>query len=130
MIKYVSNDFNLLRELAWSDFKLRYKGSMLGFLWSFLKPLVMMAVLYVVFVMVLKTKTDNFVLFLLLGIIMWNFFVESTVMSMVNTLVKRNLIKGVYFPRKILVMSCVLNAGLTLLFNLVIFLIIYSIYAS
>jgi len=123
-----SRTMNLVRELAWSDFKLRYKGSMLGFLWSFLKPLLMMLVLYIVFAMVLKTRTDNYVLFLLLGIIMWNFFVESTIISMNNVIVKRSLIKAVYFPRKILVISSVLNAGITLLFNLVIFLIIYSFF--
>ena len=123
-----SRTMNLVRELAWSDFKLRYKGSMLGFLWSFLKPLLMMLVLYIVFAMVLKTRTDNYVLFLLLGIIMWNFFVESTIISMNNVIVKRSLIKAVYFPRKILVISSVLNAVITLLFNLVIFLIIYSFF--
>jgi lipopolysaccharide transport system permease protein len=124
----LSKTINLIRELTWSDFKLRYKGSMLGFLWSFLKPLLLMSVLYVVFALVLNTKTENYVLFLLLGLIMWNFFVESTTISMHNILVKRYLIKAVYFPRKILVISSVLNAGMTLLFNLVIFLIIYSFF--
>jgi len=125
-----TNRVNLIRELAWSDFKLRYKGSMLGFLWSFLKPILMMSVLYVVFSIVLKIRTENYVLFLLLGIIIWNFFVESTVISMQNIIFKRHLIKAVYFPRSILVISSVLNAALTLSFNLLIFMIISSFYIT
>jgi len=121
------NNFTLTRELAWTDFKLRYKGSTLGFFWSFLKPLIMLLTLYVVFVLVIKSSVNNYLLFLLLGIILWNYFVESTVISMNNILSKRGIIRSVYFPREVLVISSNLNAGLTLSFNILIFFLIFFI---
>jgi ABC-type polysaccharide/polyol phosphate export permease len=120
-------NFPLVRELAWTDFKLRYSGSKLGFFWSFLKPLIMLFVLYTVFALVIKSPVNNYLLFLFLGIILWNYFVESTVISMNNMLSKRGLVKSVYFPREILVISSNLNAGLTLCFNILIFFLILFI---
>ena len=117
----MSQNWDMIRELAWSDFKLRYKGSLLGFLWSFIKPLLMLLVLYGVFSLILTQKIDHYILFLLLGIILWNFFVESTNISMSNILAKRELLKAVYFPRKNLVISSCLNALFTLVFNFAVF---------
>ena len=115
-------NFNLIKELTLSDFKLRYKGSLLGLVWSFLKPLLMLLTFYVVFSLIIKLEINNYVLFLFLGIILWNFFADSTVLSMNNLLSKRDLIKKVYFPREILVISSCLNAFLNLLFSLFIFI--------
>jgi lipopolysaccharide transport system permease protein len=120
-------NWNLIKELTWSDFKLRYNSSILGFLWSFIKPLLMLTILYIVFSLLIKIKIENYALFLLLGIILWNFFYESTTISMNNMLAKRNLIKNVYFKRKVLVISSCLNALIALIFNLIIFLIIASV---
>lgn len=116
-------NFNLIKELALSDFKLRYKGSLLGLLWSFLKPLLMLLILYFVFSLIIKLEIDNYILFLFLGIILWTFFMDSTVLSMSNVLSKGELIKKVYFPRKVLVISSCLNSFLNLLFSLLVFII-------
>ena len=66
----------LLSELVRTDFKLRYQGSVLGYAWSLLKPLLMFAILYVVFVKFLKIGGDvpHYPIYLLLGIVLWNFF--------------------------------------------------------
>lgn len=119
---------NLIKELAWSDFKLRYKGSLLGFFWSFLKPLLMLGVLYIVFGLILSSPVENYMLFLLLGIIVWNFFVESTTISMHNILEKKYLIRSVFFRREALVISSNLNAGFTFLFNIIIFFVLLFAY--
>lgn len=116
-------NFNLIKELTLSDFKLRYKGSLLGLLWSFLKPLFMLLILYIVFSLIIKLEIDNYVLFLFLGIILWNFFTDSTTLSMNNLLSKRDLIKKTYFPREILVISSCLNSFLNLLVSLLVFII-------
>ncbi len=116
--------FNLIKEVTLADFKIRYKKSLLGFFWSFLKPLLMMVVLYFIFAIVLNLNTENYVLFLLLGIIIWNFFVDATIISMENIIAKRDLIMKVYFPRQVIVISSCLNSLIVLFFNLVIFFIL------
>lgn len=120
----MDNYFNLIKEVTLADLKIRYKRSLLGFFWSFLKPFLMMLVLYIIFAVVLNLRTENYVLFLLLGIIIWNFFVEATIMSMDNMIAKRDLIMKVYFPREIIVISSCLNSLIVLSFNLIIFFIL------
>jgi len=115
---------NLIWELTLSDFKLKYNRSVLGFFWSFLKPLLMLGVLYLVFHTLLNFGTPNYEFFLLLGIVLWNFFTESTSNSMQNFVDKKSLIKNVYFPRTILVVSSCLNAFMSLLLNIGVFLVI------
>lgn len=117
-------NWDLIKELTWSDFKLRYNNSILGFFWSFIKPLLMLTTLYIVFSLLINIKIENYPLFLLLGIIIWNFFYESTTISMNNMIAKRSLIKNVYLQRKVLVISSCLNALITLFLNLIIFFII------
>src|SRR5690349_12624172 len=74
----------LLRELVVTDFKLRYQGSVLGYLWSLLKPLMLFAIMYAVFVHFLRfgEGIDHFAVSLLLGIVMWTFFTEATTQGM------------------------------------------------
>ena len=64
--------FSLLKELALTDFKLRYKNSVLGYLWSLLKPLAIFGSLYLVFSIFVRFDVPNYPLFLLLGILLWN----------------------------------------------------------
>jgi lipopolysaccharide transport system permease protein len=64
--------------LTWSDFKLRYKNSALDFFWSLLEPLLMLVVLYVVFSNLMRVQVEHYQLFLLLGIILWNFIDRGT----------------------------------------------------
>ena len=75
-------DVNLIKELVKTDFKLKYYGSFLGFFWSLLKPFLMLGILYYVFTYFIKVQIENFALFLLLGIIIWNYFVDTTYDSM------------------------------------------------
>ena len=74
----------LLSELVRTDFKLRYQGSVLGYAWSLLRPLLLFVILYVVFVKFLKfgAGVPHFPVYLLLGIVLWNFFNEMTVQSL------------------------------------------------
>jgi ABC-2 type transport system permease protein len=70
----------LLKQLVKTDFKLRYQGSALGYVWSLLRPLFMFAILYVIFGVFLKAKANipHYPAYLLLGIVLWNFFGEIT----------------------------------------------------
>lgn len=112
----------LLRELVITDFKLRYQGSALGYLWSLLKPLFLFAVLYVVFVHFLRFGSDveHFPIYLLLGIVMWSFFTEATSQGMQAIVGRGDLIRKINFPKYIIVVSGTISALINLLFNLIV----------
>jgi lipopolysaccharide transport system permease protein len=112
---------DLIIKLAWSDFKLRYKNSVLGFFWSLLEPLLMLLVLYMVFSNLMRVQVEYYQLFLLLGIIMWNFLDRGTSMSTQGIVGKPSLVQKVYFPRDILIISTCLTALMMTLLELVVF---------
>src|SRR5947209_14064607 len=72
--------FILLKQLVKTDFKLRYQGSVLGYLWSLLRPLFLFVTLYFVFARLLKVggTIPHYPVYLLLGIVLWNYFAEVT----------------------------------------------------
>jgi ABC-2 type transport system permease protein len=112
----------LLSELVRTDFKLRYQGSFLGYAWSLLRPLLLFVILYVVFVRFLKLGTDvpHYPVYLLLGIIIWNFFVEMTTQSLGSIVGRGDLIRKIRIPRWIIVFSSSISALINLSLNLVV----------
>lgn len=112
----------LLRELVITDFKLRYQGSVLGYLWSLLKPLMLFAILYVVFVKFLRLGDgiEHYPVYLLLGIVMWTFFTEATSQGMSAIVSRGGLIRKISFPKYIIVVSGTISALINLMLNLVI----------
>lgn len=101
---------NLIWRLAWGDFKIRYKNSLLGFLWSLLEPMLMLLVLYVVFSYLMRIEVEHYQLFLLLGIVLWGFLDKGTNMSIVSIVGKPSMVQKVYFPREVLAISSCLTA--------------------
>ncbi len=112
----------LLRQLVITDFKLRYKGSALGYLWSLLRPLALFAVLYVVFVQFLRFGADvpHFAVSLLLGIVLWNYFVEVTSNGLSAIVSRGDLMRKLSFPRYTIVVAGSLSAFINLSINLVV----------
>lgn len=112
----------LLSELVRTDFKLRYQGSVLGYAWSLLRPLLLFLILYVVFVKFLKIGADvpHFPIYLLLGIVIWNFFSEMTVQSLGSIVGRGDLIRKIRIPRWIIVFSSSLSALINLGLNLLV----------
>ena len=115
----------LLSELVSTDFKLRYQGSALGYLWAILKPLFLFAILYVVFDKFLRLGRDieHFGVYLLLGIVLWTFFTEATNMGLQSIIGRGDLIRKVNFPKYIIVVASSLSAFINLAINLVVVLI-------
>ena len=115
----------LLRELVVTDFKLRYQGSALGYIWSLLKPLLLFAILYVVFItfMGFGRGQDHFAVQLLLGIVMWSFFTEATSQGMQAIVQRGDLIRKINFPKYIIVISGTISALINLVLNLIVVLI-------
>jgi len=119
---------DLVVRLAWSDFKLRYKSSALGFFWSLLEPLLMLIVLYMVFSNLMRIQVEHYQLFLLLGIVTWNFLDRGTSMSIVGIVGKPSLVQKVYFPRDILVISTCITALMMTALELLVFVIFMAVF--
>lgn len=111
----------LLSELVRTDFKLRYQNSVLGYAWSLLRPLFLFVILYVVFVKLIKLGTvPHYPVYLLLGIVLWNFFFEMTLQSLGSIVGRSDLIRKIKIPRWIIVVSTSLSAIINLSLNLVV----------
>lgn len=112
----------LLNELVRTDFKLRYQGSALGYAWSLLRPLLLFIILYIVFVKFLKLGSGipHYPVYLLLGIVVWNFFIEMTMQSLGSIVGRGDLIRKIRIPRWIIVLSSSIAAVINLLLNLVV----------
>jgi ABC-2 type transport system permease protein len=115
----------LLAELVRTDFKLRYQGSALGYAWSLLRPLLLFLILYIVFVRFLRLGADvpHFPIYLLLGIVLWNFFNEMTVQSLGSIVGRGDLIRKIRIPRWIIVLSSSISALINLFLNLIVVVI-------
>lgn len=115
----------LLKELTKTDFKLRYQGSVLGYLWALLRPLMMFAILYVVFAKLLKIGNDipHYPVYLLCGTTMWSFFTECTSQGIQAIVNRGDLLRKISFPKYIVVVSATLTAVINMLINLVVIII-------
>ncbi len=109
----------LLFNLAAKDFKLKYRRSVLGVLWSILNPLLTMLVITSVFGVLLKVQVENFATYYLVGSSMWNFFSESTSLAMGSVLSGAPLIKKVYIPKYIFPLEKCLFSLINFAFNLI-----------
>lgn len=112
----------LLSQLVITDFKLRYQGSVLGYAWSLLRPLMIFLVLYVVFVKFLKIGSgiEHYPIYLLLGIVLWNFFAEMTTTSLSSIVSRGDLIRKIKIPRWTIVLSSSFSALINLFLNLLV----------
>ncbi len=125
----------LLRELTKTDFKLRYQGSVLGYLWALLRPLMMFAILYIVFAKLLRLGNDipHYPVYLLTGTVLWSFFTECTSQGIQAMLARGDLIRKISFPKYIVVVSTTFTALINLAINLgvvVIFALINGVQPS
>lgn len=112
----------LLRQLVSTDFKLRYQGSLLGYAWSLLRPLLLFLVLYLVFSVFLPVGkgVPNYPVYLLLGIVLWNFFTEITSGSVTAIVGRGDLIRKLNFPKYNIILAVSLSALINMALNFVI----------
>jgi lipopolysaccharide transport system permease protein len=112
----------MLWSLIVSELRTRYKGSFLGFLWTFVNPILMLVVYSTVFATVLRFNIPHYTAFLFIGLLSWNLFATS-VQSSTNVIVRQSsLIKKIYFPREILPLSVVGGSLINYLLSLAILL--------
>lgn len=123
MKQYISKQNRaLLSELVRTDFKLRYQGSVLGYAWSLLRPLLMFLILYIVFVKFLRIggNVPHFPIYLLFGIVLWQFFSDMTNQSLTSIVGRGDLIRKIRIPRWMIVFSTSISAIINFLLNLLV----------
>lgn len=128
VIKGVAINFNryrgLLKQLVLRDIKLKYRRSVLGYLWSVLNPLMIMTVMTIVFSRLFRFQIPNFPVYLLSGQVIFNFFSTVTSQSCYSILDNGSLIRKVYLPKYIFVFSRVTSGFVDFLFSLIALLIV------
>jgi len=112
---------SLVRTMAVQEFKLRFFGSALGYLWQLMRPMMLFGVLFVIFTVILPVSDQpNFGVALLLGIVLYTFFAEATGTAVTCVVARENMVRKIQFPRMVIPMAVVLEACFNLVLNLVV----------
>src|SRR3984957_5943594 len=112
----------ILKQLVKTDFKLRYQGSVLGYVWSLLRPLLIFLILYLVFTKFLKigNNVPHYPVYLLLGIVLWNYFTEVTNGGVGALGGRGDLLRKVNFPKYTIILAGSFGALINLALNFVV----------
>lgn len=121
----ISGDPRRFLHLTWTlaaqEFKLRFFGSVLGYLWSLMRPLMLFGVLYAVFTQFVVVSNQRlYPVSLLLGIVLYTFFAEATAGAVSSVLDREGLVRKIQFPRLAIPFSVVLTASFNLVLNLLV----------
>lgn len=120
LYQYREMIFSLIRK----DLRGKYKGSVLGFFWTFVNPLLQLVVYTVVFSVFFPTTIEKFYIYLFIGLVPWLFFNSSLVGGATSVVSQENLIKKIYFPRQVLPISFVTSSFVNMLLT---FLVIFAV---
>lgn len=118
----------LLKTNIKKEIRGKYKQSALGVIWSFLNPLLQLAVYALIFPIILKVQQENYVIFVCSALIPWTFFTTIVTQSTGVIIANGNILKKVYFPREILPISVVTSAAVNFLISTIIILVFVLCY--
>ena len=118
---YIYREF--LQTSVKKDIRGKYKGSFLGVLWSFINPLLSVVVYAIVFSKIMRFNIDNYLIYLITGVLPWTFFINAINTGMNSILFNANIIKKVYFPRIILPISSVTSSLVNFLISCIVIVI-------
>ncbi len=113
----------LLKSNVKKEIRGKYKGSFLGVLWSFINPLLQVAVYAIVFPYIMRVQTDHYLQYLIIGIIPWTFFTTVINQGMIVVRMNAGIIKKVYFPREILPISVAISGLVNFMISCIIILL-------
>ncbi|WP_282144780.1 ABC transporter permease [Thomasclavelia cocleata] len=129
LIHDLYNYRELLKSNVKKEIRGKYKGSFLGILWSFINPLLQTIVYTIVFSIIMKNSMDNYLIFVVTGIIPWNFFLTTMIQGITTIKSNAGIIKKVYFPREILPISVVLS-GLVNFFISCLIILLFCLFSG
>jgi len=119
-LKELYNYREMLSNLVKKDLRTRYKGSVLGFLWTFVNPILQLIVYTMVFSIIMKVNVDKFYIYLFIALVPWIFFTSSIQGSSASIIANKDLIKKIYFPRLIIPISVVNASFMNMIFSMLI----------
>jgi ABC-type polysaccharide/polyol phosphate export permease len=114
----------LIVQFALKDFKIRYSHTVLGYVWSVLNPLIFTLIYYVVFSIFIRFEVINYPGYLLLGIVLWNFFSEGTAHGATSLLARGGIVTKIPMRRELIVYAAVLNALISFVINIVVLAVV------
>ncbi len=117
----------MIFSLVKRDLRGRYKGSVLGFLWTFLNPLLQLAVYTVVFSIIMKTGIEKFYLFLFVALVPWLFFSTCLTGGCSCIFAQQDMVKKIYFPREVLPISYVISQFVNMLLTFIIIFLVVTL---
>lgn len=113
----------MLKCLVRKDLKTRYKGSFLGFLWTFINPLMQLAIYALIFPFLMRVEEKNYAMFLFVALLPWIFFSTSLQTSTECIVENYNLVKKIYFPRQVLPLSVATGGLVNYIYGLAVVLV-------
>ena len=120
VFKELYNYRELLKTNIKKEIRGKYKGSWLGVVWTFLNPLLMLAVYSFVFPYILRVDVDNYTIFMIVALIPWNFFTTAIQNGTGCVVANGNILKKVYFPREIIPISVTTSQLINFLITMII----------
>ncbi len=110
----------MLKNLVAKELRGRYKGSVLGFFWTFFNPLLMLVVYSIAFSFIMRVQIENYAMFLFVALLPWNYLANSVTQGATSLVQNSALVKKIYFPREVLPLSIVLSNLINYLLSLLI----------
>ena len=118
----------ILRVLARTDFKLKYAGSVLGYVWSVAKPLLYFAVLWVVFESIFRTTIEHFQVYLIVGVVIWTFVADAVTATLPSIVARGSLLRRIFFPPIVIPVAATLTALMSFGLNLLV-MVVFILFA-
>lgn len=119
----VAYQARILRVLAVTDFKLKYAGSVLGYVWSATKPLVYFTVLWIVFRNLFQAGIHRFPLYLIIGLVLWTFVADAVSATLPSIVARGSILRRISFPPIVIPVAATLTAVMTFLINSVVIVV-------
>ena len=126
ILKEIYNYRQMIYSLVNKELKVRYKGSILGFFWTFLNPLLQLIVYTIVFSVILKSSIKNFHIYLFVGLVPWIFFTTCIQAGSVSVVANKDLVKKIYFPRIVLPIATVNAAFMNMVYTMIVVILTVS----
>lgn len=123
-LKEIYDYRQMVFSLVKKDLRGRYKGSVLGFMWTFINPLLQLVVYTVVFSLILKTNIERYYLYLFVALIPWIFFSASLTGGSASIVAQKDLVKKIYFPRQVIPISYVTSSFVNMLLSFIVVFIV------
>ena len=123
LYEYREMIFSLVRK----DLRGRYKGSVLGFLWTFINPLLQLVVYTIVFSVIMRASYEQYYLFLFVALVPWMFFSSSVTDGASSILREKDMVKKIYFPREVLPISTVTSGFVNMILTFIVVFVVVII---